>query len=66
MKRCLPFLTDTAKSLEGAGADFLVMPCNSLHLFIEDTRRAVNIRAVNIPIISIVEKTIEFLTCTAY
>lgn len=31
-ERYLPYLTDAAKRLEAAGADFLVMPCNSLHI----------------------------------
>ncbi len=55
-ERCIPFLKDAAKKLEEAGADFLVMPCNSLHVFINDIRRA-----VKIPVLSIVEETTKFL-----
>ena len=55
-ERCVPFILDAAKKLEKAGADFLVMPCNSLHTFIEDLRSA-----VKIPVLSIVEETTEFL-----
>jgi aspartate racemase len=50
------FLVNEAKRLERAGADFIVMPCNSLHVFIEDIRKA-----VRIPVLSIVEETIKFL-----
>lgn len=55
-KRCLPFLLEAAKKLENAGADFIVMPCNSLHIFIEKIRRS-----IKIPMLSIVEETIKFL-----
>ena len=52
----LPFLIDGAKKLELAGADFLVMPCNSLHAFIEEIRGS-----VKIPVLSILEETARFL-----
>jgi aspartate racemase len=55
-ERILPLLLAAAKNLEKAGADFLVMPCNSLHKFINDIRQA-----VNIPVLSIVEETSKFL-----
>jgi len=55
-ERYIPFLTNEAKRLEKSGADFLVMPCNSLHVFIEEIRKA-----VNIPVLSIVEETVKFL-----
>ena len=56
IERCLPFLVSEAKRLENAGADFIVMPCNSLHIFIKDIRNA-----VKIPVLSIVEETVKFL-----
>lgn len=52
----IPFLIDAAKRLEKGGANFIVIPCNSVHIFIEDVRRA-----VNIPVLSIVEETVQFL-----
>lgn len=55
-ERFLPFLIDAAKNLERSGADFLVLPCNSLHIFIEEIRKA-----VNIPVLSIVEETIKVI-----
>lgn len=54
--RLIPLLTDAAKRLEKAGADFLVMPCNSLHEFINEIRES-----VKIPVLSIVEETTKFL-----
>lgn len=56
LDRYIPFLTAEAERLEKAGADFLVMPCNSLHVFIEQIRAA-----VHIPVLSIIEETVEFL-----
>lgn len=55
-ERISPFLVNEAKRLESAGADFIVMPCNSLHVFIADIRNA-----VRIPVLSIVEETVKFL-----
>jgi len=55
-ERCIPFLVNEAKRLEKAGAEFIVMPCNSLHIFIKEIRNA-----VKIPVLSIVEETVKFL-----
>ncbi len=55
-ERYIPFLVNEAKRLEKAGADFIVMPCNSLHVFIKEIREA-----VNIPVLSIIEETVKFL-----
>lgn len=49
-------LTHAARSLEKAGADFLVIPCNTVHLFIREVRDA-----VNIPVLSIIDESIKFL-----
>lgn len=54
MERYIPFLTAEAQRLEKAGADFLVMPCNSLHVFIKQIRDS-----VNIPVLSIVEERLK-------
>jgi len=56
IERILPFLTTEAKKLEKAVADFIVMPCNSLHVFIKEIRQA-----VTIPVLSIIEETVKFL-----
>ena len=55
-ERYIPFLVNEAIRLEKAGADFIVMPCNSLHVFIDRIRDA-----VGIPVLSIVEETVKFL-----
>lgn len=55
-ERYVPYLVDAAKRLEASGADFLVMPCNSLHIFIREIRAV-----VKIPVLSIVEETAKFL-----
>lgn len=55
-KNILPFLINAAKQLEKGGADFIVIPCNTVHVFIEEIRES-----VNIPVLSIVEETSNFL-----
>jgi len=55
-ERYIPYLQDAAKRLENGGADFIVIPCNSVHIFINEVRQA-----VRIPVLSIVEETAAFL-----
>ncbi len=54
--RYIPFLTAEAQRLEKAGVDFIVMPCNSLHVFIGEIRSS-----VKIPVLSIIEETVKFM-----
>jgi len=56
IEKYVPLLVNEAKRLEKAGADFIVMPCNSLHVFIKEIRSA-----VSIPALSIIEETAKFL-----
>lgn len=42
-------LVVSAKILENSGADFLIMPCNTAHYFIEDIKKHVNIPFINMP-----------------
>lgn len=55
-ERYIPYLQDAARRLEKGGADFIVIPCNSVHIFIEQVRNS-----VDIPVLSIVEETASFL-----
>lgn len=55
-ERYIPFLVKEAQRLEKSDVDFIVMPCNSLHVFIDEIRDA-----VSIPVLSIVEETISYL-----
>lgn len=55
-KNILPFLIDAAKQLEKGGADFIVIPCNTVHIFIEEIRRS-----MKIPVLSIIDETANFL-----
>ena len=48
-----PSLAAMAAGLEMAGADFLVMPCNTAHAFSESIRKA-----VGIPLVSIIDLTV--------
>jgi len=51
-----PALAAMAKRLEQAGADFLVMPCNTAQAYEQDI-----LDAISIPLISIIEETIAFV-----
>jgi len=46
----LPFLMESARLLEKAGADFIIMPCNTAHFWIDELRAA-----VKIPVYSMIE-----------
>jgi aspartate racemase len=42
-KSPLPLLIETAQNLEHAGADFLIMPCNTAHYFHKELQEAISI-----------------------
>ncbi len=48
-------LVNSAKILENSGADFLIMPCNTAHYFIDDIKKCVNIPFINMP-----EETVKY------
>lgn len=68
-----PMLVSTARNLEKAGADFLVMPCNAAHLFYQAVAEAVRIPALHIADETVAEalrrfpdlKTVGMLASTA-
>ncbi len=49
-----PVLAAMARGLEAAGADFLVMPCNTAHAF-----KDAIVAAVDIPLVSIIDVTVD-------
>ena len=55
-EKYLPYLLDAAKRLEKGGADFIVIPCNSVHIFINQIRES-----VKVPVLSIVDETLSRL-----
>lgn len=55
-EKYLPFLIEAAKILEKAGAHFLVIPCNTAHIFIEEIKSA-----VDIPVLSIIDETLSVI-----
>jgi len=48
----LPALQKTAQNLEKAGADFVVIPCNTAHYFLSSIQES-----VNIPVLNMIEQT---------
>lgn len=55
-KHFLPLLKSGVKTLENSGVDFLILPCNSLHIFIEDI-----VKFTKLPILNILEVTTKNL-----
>ncbi|UCD45969.1 MAG: amino acid racemase [Candidatus Bathyarchaeota archaeon] len=53
----VPEMVKAAKALEGAGADFLIMPCNTAHHFIEDVRES-----VGVPVLDMIGLTSAFVS----
>jgi aspartate racemase len=53
----LPLLRKSASILEAAGADFIIIPCNSAHYFLENIREA-----VTIPILNMIGETTNAIT----
>jgi len=54
--KMLPYLIKGAKILEKSGADFGILPCNTLHKYIKEIREA-----VKIPFLSILDETVSQL-----
>jgi aspartate racemase len=48
----LPALQETAQNLEKAGADFIIIPCNTAHSFLSSIQES-----VKIPILNMIEET---------
>jgi len=57
----LSYLTNEAIRLEKVGVDFIVMPCNTLHAYIDQIRAS-----VNVPVLSIVEETCAYIQNNHY
>lgn len=55
-EKMIPYLIEGSKILEKSGADFGILPCNTLHKYIEDIRNS-----VKIPFLSILEETAKQL-----
>lgn len=52
----LPLLLSTARNLEKAGADFIIMPCNTAHYYLDELRDA-----VTIPMLNMIEETVALI-----
>lgn len=49
-----PIMIETAKNLERAGADFIILPCNTAHYFIPEIQKN-----ISVPIISMIDETVN-------
>lgn len=52
----LPEIVKTARNIERAGADFIVMPCNTAHYYYEDLKKS-----IGIPIVNMIELTTKVI-----
>lgn len=52
----LPALIQSALTLERAGADFIVMPCHTAHIWIDQLQKS-----VSIPFYSMIENTVSYI-----
>ena len=50
------WLVESARRLDGAGADFLVMPCNTAHAYADAI-----IESTTVPFVSIIDETVEWI-----
>ncbi|MCP4149611.1 MAG: amino acid racemase [bacterium] len=51
----LPMMTESAKLLERAGADFIIVPCNTSHYYYEEV-----IKQINIPFLHLIKETVTY------
>jgi len=54
-EKLLPILKESMLRLNRAGADLIAIPCNTVHIFIEELRRV-----SHAPIISIIDETVKY------
>ncbi|MCW4050860.1 MAG: amino acid racemase [Candidatus Bathyarchaeota archaeon] len=52
----LPVLLETGLNLQRAGADFIIMPCNTAHHFIEELRKG-----LKIPVLHMIRLSAEYI-----
>jgi aspartate racemase len=50
----VPLLIKTAKNLEKAGADFIVIPCNTAHYYYEDL-----VKEISVPVLHIIREVVH-------
>lgn len=51
----LPMMIEDAKKLQSAGADYVVMPCNTAHFFYEQIQNN-----ITVPMLNIIEETVVY------
>ena len=54
--KLLPFLKESIKRLNQSKVDFIVIPCNTVHIFIDELRNE-----SSVPILSIIDETIKII-----
>lgn len=60
-ERMLPILRDSIRKLNAAGCGFIVVPCNTVHIFIEEIKKTSEISIINI-----VDETVRYVRKCKY
>lgn len=55
-EKILPHIKESVRRLSRGGVDFIAIPCNTVHIFIEELRRE-----SSAPIISIIDETVRYV-----
>lgn len=55
-RKIINFLQETAKALEDGGADVILVPCNSSHIYYQEIKQS-----VSIPVINMIEQTADYV-----
>lgn len=55
-KKIISYLQETAKVLEDGGADVIIIPCNSAHIYLRHIQQA-----INIPVINMIEIAADYI-----
>jgi aspartate racemase len=58
-KDSLPELITTAKNLEKAGVDFIIIPCNTAHYFLSEIQKS-----VSVPLLNMIQETANYVKKT--
>lgn len=56
-KSPVSMMIETARNLQKAGADFIIIPCNSAHVFMPEV-----LPHVKIPILNMITETVDYIT----
>ncbi|OGI14898.1 hypothetical protein A3K63_01685 [Candidatus Micrarchaeota archaeon RBG_16_49_10] len=60
-RKMLPYLLESVRKLNKTGVDFIVMPCNTFHIFLSEMRKA-----SKVPVLSIIDETAKMVKSNGF